>query len=100
MKKPVYLIMLFLIVSLLIGSLSTVGWAQNDPLKDRQNLMDAVVARPLGVAAGIVGTGFFILSLPFTLPTKSTGKAAEMFITDPFKFSFEREFPDEDMDGY
>ena len=100
MKNSRNLIMLFLISSLLIGSLPTVGWAQDDSLQERQNLMDLFVARPLGVAAGIMGTGFFILSLPFTVPTMSTDKAAQMFIADPFKFSFVREFPDEDMDGY
>jgi hypothetical protein len=51
----------------------------------------------MGVAAWILGSGVFVLSLPFTIPTGSVDDAAQMFVVKPFKFSFGREFPDEDM---
>jgi len=56
-----------------------------------------LIARPMGIAAGIIGTGVFILSLPFTIPTKSVDEAAQMFVVRPFKFSFVRKFPDDNM---
>lgn len=95
-------ILLFLAVSLIVGNLSSNvlafdKWTKDDSITDEWNVIDLVIARPLGVAAGIIGTGIFILSLPFTLPTKSTDDAAKMFIIKPFKFSFDREFPDENM---
>lgn len=96
-------LLLFLIVSLVIGGLYSTGWAvdyswnENDPETDGWNTLDLLVARPIGIAAGIVGSAFFILSLPFTIPTGSVGDAAKMFVVKPFKFSFVREFPDEDM---
>ncbi len=93
---------LFLIISLVVGGFSSGGWAQSDPIADEYNMWDVLVARPLGVAAGIIGTGVFIVSLPFTIPTKSVDTAAQMFILEPFKFSFVRPFPDQDilLQGY
>jgi hypothetical protein len=85
---------LALIFALLAGS-SAGAWAQSDAIADEYNMMDVLVARPLGIAAGIVGTAVFIVSLPFTIPTKSVDAAAEMFILEPFRFSFARQFPDD-----
>ena len=98
-KKTLFLL---LAVSLTIGSFCSVGSAQEDPIKDEWNTMDLLIARPLGIAAGIVGTGFFILSLPFTIPTRGVDDAAQMFIVKPFKFSFGRDFPDKNilLDAY
>jgi hypothetical protein len=72
-------------------------WTKDDPLTDEWNIIDLVLARPLGVVAGIFGTGVFILSLPFTIPTGSVDDAAQMFVVKPFNFSFVRKFPDENM---
>jgi hypothetical protein len=71
------------------------GWGQ--ATEEEFNMADVLIARPLGIVAGIIGTGIFIVSLPFTIPTHSVNEAAQMFVVDPFKFSFEREFPDENI---
>lgn len=99
MKEFKKALLLVLTISLVIGSLYSHGWTQvqGDPLKDEWNIIDLLIARPLGIAAGVVGTGIFILSLPFTIPTNSVDDAAKMFIVEPFSFSFTREFPDENM---
>ncbi len=90
--------LLMLVVMLFaIGAFSSQGWAQWDPIEDEYNMWDLLVARPLGIAAGIAGTAVFLVSLPFTIPTSSVDKAAQMFIVEPFKFSFVREFPDENV---
>jgi hypothetical protein len=98
--KKVWLI--FVTLSLVLVNLYTVGWAEqewvkDDPIKDEWNMMDLLVARPLGVGAGILGTGIFILALPFTIPTGSVDDAAQTFVVKPFKFSFVRKFPDDNM---
>ena len=98
--KKAWLILVTL--SLVLGGFYTMGWAEgkwtkDDPLTDEWNIIDLVLARPLGVAAGIFGTGVFILSLPFTIPTGSVDDAAQMFVVKPFNFSFVRKFPDENM---
>ena len=89
-------------IFLLIGTFCPTVRAQDDPITDEWNMIDLFVARPIGVAMGIVGTAFFIVSLPFTVPTGSVDRAANMFITKPFNFSFKREFPDSNLrsDGY
>jgi hypothetical protein len=94
--------LIFVTISLVLGGFYTMGWPEekwtkDDPLTDEWNIIDLVLARPLGVAAGIFGTGVFILSLPFTIPTGSVGDAAQMFVVKPFNFSFVRKFPDENM---
>ena len=95
MKKLSAILLIFLLVS---GALCVEGSAQTGTPDDELPLADLFVARPLGVAAGIVGTGLFIVSLPFTISTKSVDKAAKKLITDPFHFSFSRQFPDESLD--
>ena len=73
------------------------GSAQSasSPKDDELNLVDLLIARPAGFAAGIVGTGIFIVTLPFTIPAGGVQKASKMLITDPFHFSLSRPFPDE-----
>jgi hypothetical protein len=92
----------FLAVSLAMGCLSSTGWAEdkwakNDPVGQGWSVMDLIFARPIGVAAGIVGTAIFVVSLPFTIPAGGAKEAADMFIVKPFQFSFTREFPDDDI---
>lgn len=94
--------LIFVTLSLVLGGFYTMGWAgekwtKDDPLTDEWNIIDLLLARPFGVAAGIIGTGVFILSLPFTIPTGSVDDAAQMFVVKPFNFSFVRKFPDENM---
>ena len=90
-------LLMLVILLLAIGAFCPQVWAQRDPIKDEYNMWDVLVARPLGIAAGIAGTAVFLVSLPFTIPTHSVDKAAQMFIVEPFEFSFVREFPDENI---
>jgi hypothetical protein len=96
---------LFFAVLLTIGGFYSGAWAldersKDDPVIAEWNMMDILFARPIGVAAGIIGTGIFIVSLPFTVPTGSVNNAAQMLIVEPFKFSFTRKFNDENENMY
>jgi hypothetical protein len=102
MKKFSKIFLLLLTVSLVIGSLYSPGWAadklrRDDPVTQGWSLVDLLVARPLGIVAGIGGSAVFVVTLPFTLPSGSVGDAADMFIVQPFQFSFLREVPDPDI---
>ncbi len=113
MKRLKKIFLLLLTLSLVTGSLYSTGWAEDkwareDPVGQGWSAMDLLVARPVGVAVAIVGTGVFIASLPFTLthdiisniagyPGDAMNSAAKMFMLAPLKFSFVREFPDEDI---
>jgi hypothetical protein len=95
MKRSKKLFSLLLVVFLVMGGLYSTGWAQVEPYNDRMNLVDLLIARPLGVVATAAGTCVFVVSLPFTLPTRSVDKSFDMFVVKPWKFSFVRDFPDE-----
>jgi len=92
-----FLILSFLVFGFYSEGLSWERWTKDDPITDEWIVMDILLARPLGIVAGIVGSGLFVLSLPFSIPTQSVGKMSEILIERPFKFSFKRELPDETM---
>jgi hypothetical protein len=64
--------------------------AQESPDSAGLILVDALVLRPLGLAATVLGTAAFVLTLPFSLPTRSSGKAAKALIVRPAKYTFTR----------
>lgn len=53
-------------------------------------IFDVLITRPLGIVATAVGTAVFIVGLPFTIPTRSVGVAAEKLVVDPLAFTFRR----------
>jgi hypothetical protein len=55
-------------------------------------LVDLGLLRPLGFVATVIGTTAFVISLPFTLPTKSVKSAAQQLVVDPAKYTFVRPF--------
>jgi len=95
MKRIEKLLLIFLTVLLVLGGISSGGWAQEKSYNDEYNMVDLFIARPLGVIAAAGGTALFILSLPFTLPTRSVEDSFNMFVVEPWKFSFVRDFPEE-----
>lgn len=100
LSKSIFLVLL---VSFFIGVLSSNGWAQDDFAmqwkisNDQLNIVDLFIARPLGIVAAAGGTCLFIASLPFTLPTRSVEDSFNLFVVRPWRFSFVRDFPDENM---
>jgi hypothetical protein len=95
LKKSIYL---SLLVFLFIGFLGSNGWAQTQDWKisnDELNIVDLFIVRPLGIVAAAGGTCLFVASLIFTLPTRSVGESFNLFVVEPWKFSFVRDFPDE-----
>lgn len=51
---------------------------------------DAVIARPMLLAATVIGTGVFVLTLPFTLASGSVGKAGKALVVQPGEATFVR----------
>ncbi len=95
MKKKLIKRAIGILAILLMTGFHSLGWPQDNGPNAEYNVFDLIIARPVSVAVGVIGTGIFILSLPFTLPTRSMDQAANLFIVEPFKFSFVREFPDD-----
>jgi len=98
LRKSIFLLLLILS---LIGFLGSNGWAQEMKISnDEMNMVDLFIARPLGIVAAAGGTCLFIASLPFTLPTRSVEDSFNLFVVKPWKFSFVRDFPDENTNIY
>ena len=53
-------------------------------------IIDFALLRPLGIAATGVGTAFFLVSLPFSVPTGSIGVAFRKLVAEPAYFTFAR----------
>jgi len=53
-------------------------------------IADLLLLRPLGIVATVMGTAFFIVSLPFSVPGGNTKAAFQKLVTDPAKFTFDR----------
>jgi hypothetical protein len=51
---------------------------------------DLILLRPVGLAATIVGTAVFIVSLPFSALGGNEEAAAENLIKGPFFYTFQR----------
>lgn len=62
--------------------------------KGTDMLVDAVVMRPLGIAATALGAVITVVTLPFTLPSGSAGEAAQAMIVEPAAYTFNRPLGD------
>ena len=51
---------------------------------------DALIGRPLGLGATILGTGAFVATLPFTVCSGSVRDAARGMIKEPGAWTFTR----------
>jgi hypothetical protein len=53
-------------------------------------MLDTLLLRPLGFAATVVGSAMFVVSLPFSIPTKQVDKVAQKLVVAPAKYTFTR----------
>jgi hypothetical protein len=61
-------------------------------------ILDGLLLRPGGIVATVVGTAVFVVTLPFSIPTRSVDKAAQKLIVDPAKYTFVRPLGQVDSD--
>ncbi|MGE4406216.1 multidrug transporter [Pseudomonas sp.] len=70
--------------------------ASGDPLytveapKAYSMIGDLIIARPLLIAATVIGTGVFVVSLPFTALGGNVGEAGQALVVEPGKAAFVR----------
>jgi len=75
--------------SLLLGPVPGLA-AQEDEPSAGTMAADLVVARPLGVAATVLGAAAFVVSLPFSALGGNVGQAADALVVGPTKATFVR----------
>jgi hypothetical protein len=63
-------------------------------------VLDLVIVRPLGLAATLIGTAFFVVALPFEAATRDFATPAHYLIVEPARFTFERRLGDLSSEGY
>jgi hypothetical protein len=51
---------------------------------------DGLIARPLGLVASVLGAVVFVVTLPFSLPSKSVDSAAKELVAVPAQYTFKR----------
>ena len=55
-----------------------------------ETTVDILLVRPVSLAATVVGTAVFIVSLPFSIPSQSVGATARTLVAEPFNYTFTR----------
>ncbi|MDL1957233.1 MAG: hypothetical protein LWW95_09365 [Candidatus Desulfofervidus auxilii] len=83
MRKLAILIMIFCFI------FSTIPVMANEGESDLI-IWDLLLARPIGLIGIGIGTSVFLISLPFTLPSKSVKSAGKKLVIDPFNYTFKR----------
>jgi len=63
---------------------------QDDEITTENMVADAVLVRPLGICAVILGVGLFVISLPFSALGKNVKEAGEKLVMAPARFTFTR----------
>ncbi|MFD1260320.1 multidrug transporter [Entomomonas asaccharolytica] len=51
---------------------------------------DLVIARPLGAVMTVIGTGVFLVTLPFSALGGNVGEAADALVAEPARLTFAR----------
>lgn len=52
--------------------------------------VEVLLVRPLGAAATVVGSLFYVITLPFTAALGQDDEAADALVHSPYEFTFER----------
>ena len=96
------------LIFFLLAAVLLFTWAASPALaKEKQSItgedrnavsmmFDLVLLRPLGLAATVIGTAFFVVSLPFSVLGGNTGEAAKKLMVEPAKYTFTRPLGAED----
>ncbi len=70
------------------------GLEKDDDIIAGKMAADALVVRPLGICATVIGGAIFIISLPFSALGGNTKPAHQYLVEDPFNFTFKRPLGD------
>ncbi len=90
-KRPIAFILLciFLLTVTLSPALAQDSETDSD-ITAASMIGDLLVLRPLGLVATVLGTAFFLVTLPITAGVGNTEVAGEKLVKDPGKFTFNR----------
>ena len=81
------------------GSLSARNYEYNQGATGGEMLADAVIVRPLTLAASAVGLAAWVVTLPFSIPAGNAGESGKAWVGDPLKYTFMRPIGNMDVDA-
>ncbi len=67
---------------------------QDEETSAEEMMADMLVVRPLGFVSMVVGTVFFVVSLPFSALGGNVDEASQKMVKDPARFTFNRPLGD------
>ena len=89
-KTFVVLLVVVFVTSVFASSSFAQAVIQKDEISTENMVADAVLVRPLGLCAVVLGVGLFIISLPFSALGKNVKEAGQKLVVAPAKFTFTR----------
>jgi hypothetical protein len=60
---------------------------------------DLIFVRPVSLVSSVVGAAIFVVTLPFTLPSRSAAESGRVLVTRPLEYTFNRRLGDFDHCG-
>lgn len=90
-KKTLVILMLVVFVITAVASSSFAqATIKDDEISTENMVADALIVRPLGIIATLLGAGLFVISLPFSALGKNVKEAGDKLVVAPAKFTFTR----------
>ncbi len=95
LNRSVILVLVFALIAVPFGTTAFArGEEEDKDITAGKMAVDAVIIRPLGIIATVLGVAFFVVSLPFSALGGNTKEAADRLVKDPAKFTFTRPLGD------
>ena len=94
-KKTVVMLLVVVFVTTVFASGSFAqAVIQDEEISTENMVVDAILVRPLGLCAVVLGVGLFVISLPFSALGKNVKEAGQKLVVAPAKFTFTRPLGD------
>ena len=85
----IFMISVFLIAPVASTALADEYFEREDP-SGAQMIFDVILVRPIGIVATVVGSVFYVVSLPFSLLGENSDEASQALVKDPAAYTFSR----------
>ncbi|GAB6906607.1 conserved hypothetical protein [Desulfosarcina cetonica] len=89
-KRLVVLVTIFCLVAVPCATCLAQGFEDDTEILAGKMVGDALVVRPLGFCAMVIGSVMFVVSLPFSASGRNVKPAFDRLMADPALFTFNR----------
>jgi hypothetical protein len=86
--------------SIVVMAADTLQTEKRQPPNTNIMAADALIGRPLGLGATVLGTGAFVATLPFTICSRSVRESARGLVAEPARWTFKRPLGQKKETGY